>query len=389
MSAPRMPFLWPVFYKSARISRPSRRIPRQKPPIPRGFSTSIRRVDASNLQRYGTAQEPAPHLRDSEQMISQERQDPDKSQSANDQKNEPVEEEEDEPQQPAPLPKPNMMDATESAPQTPAPDPVQAPDSKPLDTILYMPSPTEEEQRKPPHLKTPPYVHHFDTYSLVKDLGRSGFTDEQSVTLMKAVRGILADNMELAREGLISKSNVENETYLFRAACSELRTEIGNNRKGETEKMRTERNQLQHEVDILNQRLSQETGNLKDELKGLFDDRKMTVRQEQRFMESKIQELNYKITVALTSDARSEVEGMRWILTRRAAIALGIMAIMLFGALRYSASLMHVQQEEKKADKKPPSDEEGGTRQNNPSPISAEEAIGGELLVTEGGVSLS
>lgn len=94
--------------------------------------------------------------------------------------------------------------------------------------------------------------------------------------------------MALAREGLVSKSNVENETYLFRAACSELKTEIGNARKGEMERMRQERGQLQHEVDILGQRLSQETGGLKDELKGLFDDRKMAVRMEQRAMETKV-----------------------------------------------------------------------------------------------------
>jgi hypothetical protein len=94
--------------------------------------------------------------------------------------------------------------------------------------------------------------------------------------------------MALAREGLVSKSNVENDTYLFRAACSELKTEIGNARKGEMERMRTERGQLQHEVDILGQRLGQETGGLRDELKGLFDDRKMAVRQEQRHMETKV-----------------------------------------------------------------------------------------------------
>lgn len=92
----------------------------------------------------------------------------------------------------------------------------------------------------------------------------------------------------MAREGLVSKSNVENDTYLFRAACSELKTEIGNARKGEMERMRTERGQLQHEVDILGQRLGQETGGLRDELKGLFDDRKMAVRQEQRHMETKV-----------------------------------------------------------------------------------------------------
>lgn len=78
------------------------------------------------------------------------------------------------------------------------------------------------------------------------------------------------------------------ETYLFRAACSELRTEIANNRNSETEKMRTARTHLQHEVDILNQRVTQESLTLKDDLKGMFDDRKMAVRTEQRNMERQV-----------------------------------------------------------------------------------------------------
>ena len=73
---------------------------------------------------------------------------------------------------------------------------------------------------------------------------------------------------------------------MFRAACSELKTEVQNIRRVNDETMRRERTLLQHEVDILNQKLNQELLTLKDELKGMFDDRKMTVRTEQRAMES-------------------------------------------------------------------------------------------------------
>ena len=52
--------------------------------------------------------------------------------------------------------------------------------------------------------------------------------------------------------------------------------------------MRRERTLLQHEVDSLNQKLTQELLTLKDDLKGMFDDRKMAVRMEQRAMESKV-----------------------------------------------------------------------------------------------------
>ena len=52
--------------------------------------------------------------------------------------------------------------------------------------------------------------------------------------------------------------------------------------------MRRERTHLQHEAEILNQKMTQELLTLKDELKGMFDDRKMGVRSEQRGMESKV-----------------------------------------------------------------------------------------------------
>tara|TARA_R110002003_G_scaffold1499_1_gene23170 strand:+ start:12918 stop:13283 length:366 start_codon:yes stop_codon:yes gene_type:complete len=102
-----------------------------------------------------------------------------------------------------------------------------------------------------------------------------------------------------------------------------------------------------------------------------------------------IQELNYKITVALNSDARSEVEGLRWVLTRRAAITVGVSAFMLFVALRYTSYVQHQQQEErrKKPPKKEPPPEEQqnvSTQTNFDSVAGRSEALGGELLAGEG-----
>ncbi|KAF2742932.1 hypothetical protein M011DRAFT_432137 [Sporormia fimetaria CBS 119925] len=404
MAAPRLPFLWPMLFRPARVTGSAPRVACWERRPVRRFTTSVRRSEPPSHQRYGTAQEPEPHLR--EQVAQKERD----VQSLKEQvaaveekaKKAPLAEngeEEEENNNPGPTIPSTTTSKTadvQGGIPSPIPDPPRTGDAKPLETVLHMPPP-DAEDHKPPHLKTPPYIHHFDTYSLVKRLTTGGFSEAQAVTTMKAVRGILTSNIELARASLVSKSNVENETYLFRAACSELRIEVENNRKGEIEKLRTERNQLQHEVDILNQKLGQETSHLKDELKGLFDDRKMAVRQEQRTMESKIQELNYKITVALNSDARSEVEGLRWILTRRAAITIGISAFFLFVALRYSSYVAHSNAEGKKSKgkPKPPSDEE----QNDPPPLSdnppssnlavnGQEPLGGELLTTTGGVSL-
>jgi Protein of unknown function (DUF1640) len=198
----------------------------------------------------------------------------------------------------------------------------------PLDIVLQTspPSDMQGEQHKHPHLAASPYEHHFDTYSLVQDLAKGGLTEDQAVTIMKAVRLMLAVNLDLAKDGLVSKSDVENETYLFRAACSELRTSLQSSRHSEIQRQRTQRAQLHHEFDILNQKVTQDMLSLREDLKAMFNDRKMAVQEEKQRLDSKISELNYEITVLLNSDSKSEVEGLRWVLTRRAALAIAISA---------------------------------------------------------------
>ncbi|KAL9104375.1 MAG: hypothetical protein Q9163_000675 [Psora crenata] len=216
--------------------------------------------------------------------------------------------------------------------------------AKPTARILEMPGPTvekPEEHKAAPHLQTPPYVHHFDTYTLVKDVERGGFTADQSVTIMKAVRSLLELNLQVARENLVSKSDAENETYLFRAACSELRTEILNLRRSTSSKQHTQLSHLQHTHDVLSQRTTAELASLRDELTGMLNDRRMATRANSQVLDSQISELNYKISVALNSDAKTEVEGLRWVLTRRAAMAIAFMAILILGSLRWGSYKIH------------------------------------------------
>ncbi|QSZ37772.1 hypothetical protein DSL72_008871 [Monilinia vaccinii-corymbosi] len=369
MSTTRLTFLYPSLFRGIRASEPiasrvriqSGRATRQQ--RPRQFGTTQRRVDVF-VQRHGKAVEP----------FQTEGENESNAKASLSEKE--VEEEEDEdndakaekrPSSAAPLSEETQAalrvagdpgftarsSLTQGPEQLTPRQQAAANTSKmaPLETVLQMSPPESAEAQnslKPPHLQTPPYVHHFDTYALVKQVQEGGFTKDQSITAMKAVRELLAINLDIAKESLVSKSDVENETYLFRAACSELRSEIQNNRKANEEKMRRERTLLQHEVDILNQKLTQELLILKDDLKGMFDDRKMTVRHEQRTMETGIQELNYKITVMLNSDAKSEIEGLRWVLTRRSVMGILFMAFMVLTSLRYASYKAHEHEENRK-----------------------------------------
>lgn len=49
----------------------------------------------------------------------------------------------------------------------------------------------------------------------------------------------------------------------------------------------------------------------------------------------------------LNSDARSEVEGLRWVLIRRSVLGIVFMAVLIFGSLRYATYLNHERAKEK------------------------------------------
>ena len=141
---------------------------------------------------------------------------------------------------------------------------------------------------------------------------------------------------------------IEQETYLFRAACSELRTEIVNLRRSSTSKQKSGLAHLQHTFDILSQRTTSELAALRDELKGMLNDRRMDNQSSKQALDSAITELNYMISTSISSDAKSEIEGLRWVLTRRAAMTVGSMVVMLLLSLQYSRYTMHERAAEEK-----------------------------------------
>lgn len=84
----------------------------------------------------------------------------------------------------------------------------------PLESVMHMEPPEGVEGGgfavRPPTMTAPPYVHHFDSYSMVKQLEDGGYTRQQATTSMKAIRKLLADNLEVAEQSLVSKNDIEN-----------------------------------------------------------------------------------------------------------------------------------------------------------------------------------
>ena len=236
MSAPRLTFLYPHLFKPFRSIEPTTAgIPAKAPQHAprRSFQISNRRQQTLS-QRYGNAtdpQLPPPSINEGRKPLPKEAL---KSENRDSQKEPPPKNPFNATQTPTSEARPdsqkdsldtryrnidlNSQDPDPLGPQPTQPSPDGPPKegvSKPLETVLHMdpPSTTTVERHKPPHIEAPPYVHHFDTYTLVRNLEKGGFTEDQSVTAMKAVRGLLALNLDVAKEGMVSKSDVENVRF--------------------------------------------------------------------------------------------------------------------------------------------------------------------------------
>lgn len=316
MSTARLTFLYPHLFRSIRLgesvasqtaAKRCRKPISQRNPFIRGFKTSARSREAV-FERHGKAVEPSPVSPDAIKLpqsentkatdaeaqsqkdataavkLAAEAEAEGEGKGEREREGESVQAES---ASPAPAQSPQDLGAPKETTPTPqqkiVEEKMQA--SGPMDAVLHMPPPGEHAH---PHISKPPYVHHFDTYTLVKQLEAGGYSKEQAITIMKAVRGLLAQNLDIAQDGLVSKSDVDNETYLFNAACSELHSEVINTGRKADEVSRQKRTLLQHEVDILSQKLSQDLMTLRDDVKGMFNDRKMVVREEQRRMEGAV-----------------------------------------------------------------------------------------------------
>ncbi|CEJ01910.1 hypothetical protein G6F70_007114 [Rhizopus microsporus] len=153
--------------------------------------------------------------------------------------------------------------------------------------------------------------HHFDTYKLLTQLESQGFSRKQAEVIMKGIKFRLRECTASMKQQLLLSSDLENESYLFKAALSELRTEIQVLRRNDMQMLQSELTLLTREVDILEQRLNEGIATMKNDIQMDMNNRKNETREDQKTMDMKIQEINNKFTIRL-GDIRTEIEAVRW-----------------------------------------------------------------------------
>lgn len=179
----------------------------------------------------------------------------------------------------------------------------------------------------------------FDSYKVVQDFKNSGFTDAESLLLMKYTYHILQKKLDWLSQTYAPKVDLENEAYLFEAAHSELLFEVTNSR----------------EISLMNLTnamiiLKRAFNNLDDEtiaqIKLNDDIIKMEVNQfkhennlHQKSLNLKNSDLNSRILSDMVSGLKSEIETFRWQLTRAGILSIMVMAICIMGVWNLTKKL--------------------------------------------------
>ncbi|KAF8639457.1 hypothetical protein AX16_010311 [Volvariella volvacea WC 439] len=172
---------------------------------------------------------------------------------------------------------------------------------------------------------TPP----FDTHAFFTALEKT-FPTPTARSLMRATRALLVDRIgRIRREGLTVK-DLDNQAYLFRAALSELRSEVMMRRNNDTAAIRAATTALRKEVDRLDVKMKEDITTLKHEIQMELDSRKNEAKADLKRMDIAIEELLNKAIVSV-SDLRTDVEEIKWNNMKKAVASLScfVLAIII------------------------------------------------------------
>ncbi|KAI0370292.1 hypothetical protein BV20DRAFT_995563 [Pilatotrama ljubarskyi] len=191
----------------------------------------------------------------------------------------------------------------------------------PIDPRTNLPFP--QAPVSPPYHVNPP----FNTHRFFSELERS-FPTPIARNLMRVTRALLVDRIGRVKRDALTVQDLESQAYLFRAALSELRTEISVLTRNETAAMRSATSALRREVDALDGRMKEDIAQLKHEIQMDVDSRKNEAKNDLKSIDLQIEEVLSKALVTI-GELKTQVEESRWEKMRAAVAALGVLSLVI------------------------------------------------------------
>ncbi|KAJ1856696.1 hypothetical protein GGH12_002883 [Coemansia sp. RSA 1822] len=160
----------------------------------------------------------------------------------------------------------------------------------------------------------------FNTHSLVRQLTDVGFSNEQATLLMTLVKYKVYESMEQLKASMLTKSDLENDAYLFRAALQELRTETQMIRKNDQAILESRAAAINRDIESLAQRLTDEVANLRSDIEIEINNHKHDSIHEMKSLDMELHRLasNYQIVLG---EMKTDIETIKLESIRRGLLA--------------------------------------------------------------------
>ncbi|KAG7883808.1 hypothetical protein KL938_002393 [Ogataea parapolymorpha] len=167
----------------------------------------------------------------------------------------------------------------------------------------------------------------LDTYKVWKQLRDSGFSEAESEVVLGLIKAVLKQKLTWLNNKFVPQVDLENEAYLFEAAHSELLVETRNYREISLTELTSSSIGLKRIFNLLQDETTSRLQLNDNSIKMILNQFKHENNLQLKRLNIKNQDLNNKIISELISGLRSEVETLRWALTRSGILAILIMAV--------------------------------------------------------------
>ncbi|KAI0535747.1 hypothetical protein GGR58DRAFT_477969 [Xylaria digitata] len=178
--------------------------------------------------------------------------------------------------------------------------------------------------------------HHFDTLKFVQRLQSEGFTEDQSVAMMKVLNDVIQESIQNLTRTMVLREDAAKATYTQKVDFAKLRSELLSADSTESNTTRAAHERLTNDITKLNSRLRDEIGRTQASVRLDLNLEKGRIREEASQQELKIKETETKIEqeVAALREKLEQVkfQTLQWLMgvcTGFAALLLGAWRLLM------------------------------------------------------------
>lgn len=151
---------------------------------------------------------------------------------------------------------------------------------------------------------------HFDTRKFVVELERQGFSQTQSVAVLKALSSVLEDSVQHLASNLVSREEFSRRVYQQKVDFTKLKSELQGLDKAEVTRVTNEHERLATDIEKLRQKFKEAVAKSKANVRLDLNLEKGRIREESAVHESKIKETDTRIEQEL-ANFKTQIEGTK------------------------------------------------------------------------------